>query len=64
VVYIEEKRNVYRFLVGQHDIIVKEGNVKMNLRGIGCKGMHWILLAKKRDRWWAFVSTVMNHQVP
>jgi hypothetical protein len=63
VLCIEEKRNVYRILVGQHDVRVKEGNVKMHLKEIGCKGMHWIL-AKNRDRWWAFVSTVMNHQVP
>ena len=46
---IEEKINVYRILVGQHDVRVKEGNVKMDLREIGCKGMHWILLAKNRD---------------
>jgi hypothetical protein len=55
---------VYRILVGQDDVRVKEGNVKMDLRKIGCKGMHWIILAKNRDRWWALVSTVMNHQVP
>lgn len=64
MVCIEEKRNGYIILVGQHDVRVKGGNVKMNLREIGCKGMHWILLAKNRDRWWALVSTVMNHQVP
>jgi len=64
VVCIEERRNVYRILVGQHDLRVKEGNVKMGLREIGCKGMHWILLAKNRDRWWALVSTVKNHRVP
>lgn len=49
MVCIEEKRNVYRILVGQHDVRVKEGNVKIDLRGIGCKGMHWILLAKNWD---------------
>jgi len=64
VVCIEEKRNVYRILVGQHDVRVKEGNVKMDLKEAGCKDMHWILLAKYRDRWWALVSTVMNYQVP
>jgi hypothetical protein len=61
-VCIEVKRNVYRILVGQYDIRVKEGNVRMDLKEIGCKGMHWILLAKYRDRWWAVVSTVMNRR--
>lgn len=64
MVCIAEKRNVYRILVGQHDVRVKEGNVKIDLKEIGCKGMHWILLAKNRDGWWALVSTVMNHQLP
>lgn len=64
MVCVEEKRNVYRILVGQHDIRVKEGNVKMDLKEAGCEDMHWFLLAKCRDRWWALVSTVMNHRVP
>jgi len=40
VVCVEEKRNVYRILVGQHDVRVKEGNVKMDLKEVGCKGLH------------------------
>jgi hypothetical protein len=32
----------------------------MNLREIGWKGVDWIDLAQDRDRWRAFVNTVMN----
>jgi hypothetical protein len=31
---------------------------------VGWEGMDWIALAQDRDRWWAFVSTVMNLPVP
>jgi hypothetical protein len=27
-------------------------------------GIDWIDLAQERDRWWAFVNTVMNLWVP
>jgi len=27
-------------------------------------GMKWIDLAQDRDKWWAFVKTVMNIRVP
>jgi len=38
VVCVEEKRNVYRMLVGQHDVRVKEGNVKMDLKKSRVRG--------------------------
>jgi hypothetical protein len=43
---------------------VREGNVKMDLKELECEGMHWIYLAKDRDKWWAHVTTAMNRQVP
>jgi hypothetical protein len=36
----------------------------MDLREIGGGGMDWIDLAKDRDRWRAFVNTVMKLRVP
>jgi hypothetical protein len=36
----------------------------MDLREIGIDGANWIWLAKDRVLWQAFVSTVMNPQVP
>jgi len=36
----------------------------MDLTEIGIDGAHWIRLAQDRAQWQAFVSTVMNHQVP
>jgi hypothetical protein len=32
----------------------------MDLREIGWGSVDWIQLAQDRDRWWAFVNTVMN----
>jgi hypothetical protein len=40
------------------------GNIKMDLREIGCDGMDWIDLSQDRDQWRAFVNTVMNLWVP
>jgi hypothetical protein len=34
----------------------------MDLREIGIDGENWILLVQGMVRWWAFVSTVMNHK--
>jgi len=39
-------------------------NIRMDLREVGCGYMDWIGLAKDGDRWWKFVSAVMNLRVP
>jgi hypothetical protein len=39
-------------------------NIKMDLMEIGTDGENWIPLAQDRVQWQAFLSTVMNHQVP
>jgi hypothetical protein len=68
----EEKRNVYRILVGKPEGKRPlgrprrrwEDNIRMDLRDIGWGGMDWIDLAQDMDQWKALVNTVMNLQVP
>jgi hypothetical protein len=65
-------RNAYRILVGKPEGKRPLGrprrrwvdNIKMDLREIGWDGRDWIELAQDRDRWRAFVNTVMNRRVP
>jgi hypothetical protein len=66
------KRNVYRILVGKPEAKIPlgrprrrwVGNIKMDLREIGCDGVDWIDMAEDRDQWRALVNTVLNHRVP
>ena len=36
----------------------------MDLQEVGCRGMDWIEQAQDWDRWWVFVTVVMNLQIP
>jgi len=71
VVYMEERRGVYRVVVGKPEGNRPlgrprhrwEDNIKMNLQEVGCGGMDWIDLAQDRDRRFALVSAVVNFWV-
>jgi hypothetical protein len=41
-----------------------EGNIKMDVKEMGCRVMDWIELAQDRERWRALVNAVMNFRVP
>jgi hypothetical protein len=65
---IAEERNVYRVLMGKPEGNRRLGRtrrrwvdgIRMNLKEIGRGSVEWIQLAQDRDRWRAFVNTVMN----
>jgi hypothetical protein len=65
------ERNVYRVLMGKPEGKRPlgrprhrwEDGIRMDLREIG-GSVDWIQLAQDRDRWRAFVNTVMYIQVP
>jgi hypothetical protein len=67
-----DMRNVYKLLVGEPEEKRSlgisrrrwEDNTKVDLREIWLKVVDWIHVAQDRDRWRAFVSTVMNLRVP
>jgi hypothetical protein len=67
-----EGRGVYRILAGRPEGKRPlgrprrrwEDNIKMGLRETGIDGANWIQLAQDRVQWRAFVSMVMNLQVP
>jgi hypothetical protein len=39
-------------------------NIKMDLGEVGCGDVDWIGLAQDRNRWGAFVTSVLNLRVP
>ena len=67
-----EERGVYRVLVGKLEGKRPLGrprrrwmdNIKLDLRGMGCRYMDWIGLAQDRDRWRMLVCAVKNLRVP
>jgi hypothetical protein len=67
-----EKRNVYRLLVGKPEGRKPLGrprrrwmdNIKMDLLEIRLSVVDWIGLAQDRYRWRALVNSVMNLRVP
>jgi hypothetical protein len=70
VARMEERRGVYRSLVGRPEgkrplgrpRCRWEDNIKMDIRETGIDGV--IQLAQDRVQWRAFVNTVMNLRVP
>jgi hypothetical protein len=69
---MEERRGVYRVLVGKPERKRPLGrprnrgkhNIKIVLQEVRCGGMDWIGLAQDRDRWLALGIAVMNLRVP
>ena len=63
-----ERRDVYRVLVGKTEGKRPlgrprrrwEGNIKMDLQEVECRGVDWIGLAQDRDRWRTLVNAVMD----
>jgi hypothetical protein len=71
VARMEEKRNVYRLLMGKQEGRRPLGrprqrwldNSKMDHVGIGWNGVDWIGPAPDKERWRAFVNAVMTLRV-
>ena len=72
VALMREGRGVHRVLVGKPEGKRPlerprrrwEDKIKMDLQDVGVVCGDWMELAQVRDRWRAFVSTVMNIRVP
>jgi hypothetical protein len=71
-VNVEEKRNVYRLLVGKSKGKTPLGiprrswtdNIKIDLLEMGLSVVDWIDLAQDRYKWKALVKSVMIFRVP
>jgi hypothetical protein len=72
VAHMEERRGVYRVLVGKHEgkrPLLRprhrwEDSIKMDRQEVGCGGMDWIDMTQDKKSWWAFVIAAMNLFVP
>ena len=72
VTHMEQSRNAYRVLEGKPEGKRPlgmprhrwEDNIKMDFRVVGCDPGDLIALAEDRDQWQAYVTAVMNLQVP
>jgi len=72
VARMEERRGVYRVLVGKPERkrplerprLRWEDNIKMDLQEVGCGVLDWNDLAQDRDRCRALVNAAMNLRVP
>jgi len=72
VACMEERRGVYRVLVGKPEGKRPlgrprrrwEDNIKRDLQEEGYGSLDWIELAEDRDRWRTLVNAVMNLRVP
>jgi len=72
VARMEERRGVYRILVGKPEEKRQlgrprrrwENNIKMDLQEVECGGIDWIERAQYTDRWQALVNAVMKFRVP
>jgi hypothetical protein len=67
-----EKWNAYKMLVEKPERKRPLGrsrhwwvdNIRMDLLELGWGDVDWIGLAQDRDRWTAFMNSVLNHRVP
>jgi transcription termination factor 2 len=72
VARMEEKRNVYRLLVGKSEGKRPLGrprrrwvdNIRMDLGEVEWGDVDWICLAQDRNKWRALVNSVVNLRVP
>jgi hypothetical protein len=72
VVRMEERRGVYRFLVGKPEgkrsmgrpTPRRKDNIKARFQEVGCRCMDWIELIQDSDSWQALLNEVMNFWVP
>ena len=69
---MDEKRGVYRVLARKLDRkrplgrprCSWEDNINLDFQEVGCGVMGWIELAEDRDRWLAFVNTLVKFWIP
>jgi hypothetical protein len=67
-----KRRGAYRVFVGKHEgkrplgipIRTWKDDIKMDFQEVKCGEAYWIDLAQDRDRWRAFVNSVLNLRIP